>query len=119
MSALVAMLAWVASPVTVAMLMAQLDPARQATLAAVANLASVLDAHYAAGTTAWPSITVTRERYIEELARRITMRGSEAADRVLLTMPGADLYLVVACADNDATALAAFRDAFVPGLRQA
>jgi RNA polymerase sigma-70 factor (ECF subfamily) len=64
-------------------------------------------------------VHVTRERYIAELVRRIHARASEPADRVLVTMPAADLYLAAACADHDVAALAAFRDAFVPAIRQA
>jgi RNA polymerase sigma-70 factor (ECF subfamily) len=99
--------------------MAQLEVSRQAGISAIANLAQVLDDQYAAGRAAWPGIVLSRERYIEELARRINARTSEPAARVLETMPAADLYLAIACADNDAAALAAFRDAFVPSLRQA
>jgi RNA polymerase sigma-70 factor (ECF subfamily) len=99
--------------------MAQLPRARHASLACIENLAQVLDDQYASATAQWPGVTVTRERYVEELARRIVARASEPADRVVLTMPAADLYLAIACADGDAAALAAFRDAFVPALRQA
>jgi RNA polymerase sigma-70 factor (ECF subfamily) len=107
-----------AAPVSVALLMARLEPARQASVAAIANLASILDDQYAAGAAAWPAISVTRERYIDELARRINTRASEPADRVLTTMPAADLYIAIACNDGDPGALAAFRDAFIPALRQ-
>jgi RNA polymerase sigma-70 factor (ECF subfamily) len=99
--------------------MAQLDASRRPAIAAILDLAQVLDEQYATATAAWPGVAVSRERYTEELARRINTRGSEDAGRVLRTMPAADLYLAVACADHDAGALAAFRDAFVPALRQA
>ena len=99
--------------------MAQLDRSRQAAIAGIANLGQLLDDQYVVARTAWPTVTVPRERYIEELARRINARKSEPADRVLSTMPAADLYLAIACIDNDAAALAVFRDAFVPSLRQA
>jgi RNA polymerase sigma-70 factor (ECF subfamily) len=99
--------------------MAQLEVSRQAGISAIANLAQVLDEQYAAARAAWPAIHVTQDRYTEELARRINARHTEAADKVLITMPAADLYLAIACGDNDATALAAFRDGLVPSLRQA
>jgi RNA polymerase sigma-70 factor, ECF subfamily len=98
--------------------MAQLEVSRQAGILAIANLAQVLGDQYAAARAAWPTVEVSRERYIEELARRINARATEPAERVLATMPAGDLYLAIACSDNDSTALAAFRDAFVPPLRQ-
>jgi len=101
------------------MLMAQLDRSRQAAIGAIENLAKLLDDQYTVATAAWPTVRVSRERYVEELARRINQRASEPANRVLTTIPSADLYLAIACADNDATALAVFRDGFVPSLRQA
>jgi RNA polymerase sigma-70 factor (ECF subfamily) len=99
--------------------MAQLEPSRQASLAGVANLAQLLAEQFATAARAWPSFAVAYERYVAELGRRINQRASEPADRVLATMPAADLYLVTACADGNATALAAFRDTHVPSLRQA
>lgn len=99
--------------------MAQLEAPRRDAVAAILDLAQVLDAQYATAAAAWPGVVVSRERYIEELARRINARSGEDAGRVLRTMPAADLYLAIACADHDGGALAAFRDAFVPPLRQA
>ncbi|HEY5948216.1 MAG TPA: sigma factor-like helix-turn-helix DNA-binding protein, partial [Kofleriaceae bacterium] len=84
-----------------------------------ANLAQLLDDQYATARAAWPGIEVSRERYVEQLAARINARSTEPADRVLSTMPAADLYLAIACADNNDAALAAFRDGFLPSLRQA
>jgi RNA polymerase sigma-70 factor, ECF subfamily len=98
--------------------MAQLEASRQASISAIANLAQVLDDQYSTARAAWPSVEVSHDRYVEELGRRINARASEPADRVLMTMPAADLYLAIACGDNDPTALAAFRDSFVPALRQ-
>ena len=99
--------------------MAQLEVSRQAGISAIPNLAQALEDQYAVGRAAWPAFVVTQDRYIEELARRINARATELAEKVLVTMPAADLYLAIACADNDATALGAFRDAFIPSLRQA
>jgi RNA polymerase sigma-70 factor, ECF subfamily len=109
------------TPVAVAsdsQLLAQLEPARRPALVALANLAQIIDDQYAAGRVAWPAVALPAERYIEHLARRIDARTGEPADRVLVTMPAADLYLAAACCEQDETALAAFRDAFVPALRQ-
>jgi RNA polymerase sigma-70 factor, ECF subfamily len=106
-------------PVTVALLIAQLEVSRQAAISAIANLAQILDDQCAAARAAWPTVSLAQERYVEELAARINARSTEPADRVLTTMPAADLYLAIACGDNDPAALAAFRDAFVPPLKQA
>jgi RNA polymerase sigma-70 factor, ECF subfamily len=99
--------------------MAQLEVSRQAGISTIANLAQILDDQYASARAAWPTVHVSRERYVEQLARRINVRATEPADRVLATMPPADLYLAIACGDNDSIALAAFRDAFIPSLEQA
>jgi RNA polymerase sigma-70 factor (ECF subfamily) len=100
------------------MLVAQLDPARRPAVTALAPLAQIIDDQYAAGCAAWPTVVLPRDKFIEHLARRINARASEPADRVLVTMPAADLYLVAACCEQDDAALAAFRDAFVPALQQ-
>lgn len=99
--------------------MAQLEVSRQEGISGLANLAQLLDDQYATARAAWPGIEVSRERYVEQLAARINARSTEPADRVLSTMPAADLYLAIACADNNDAALAAFRDGFLPSLRQA
>lgn len=100
-------------------LVAQLDAPRRPAVAAIENLAKILDDQYGFGIESWPGVHVARDRYLAELARRVNTRATEPAERVLLTMPAADLYLAIACADNDDAALAAFRDAFLPGVRQA
>jgi RNA polymerase sigma-70 factor, ECF subfamily len=101
------------------LLVAQLEVPRRSALAGIENLAQILADQYATGAAAWPTVTLTQEQFIEHLARRINSRSAEPADRVLVTMPAADLYLVAACSDNDAAALTAFRDAFIPTLLQA
>lgn len=114
------MLPFPSAPVTSdSLLLAQLEPARREALAGVADLESIVDGHYAAGRGAWPGVELARERFVEHLARRINARAPEPAERVLVTMPAADLYLAAACSEGDAAALAAFRDAHVPALRQA
>ena len=99
--------------------MTQLETSRRPPVAAILDLAQLLDEQYAAAAALWQGVAVSRERYLAELARRINERASEDAGRVLRTMPGPDLYLAIGCADRDAGALAAFRDAMVPPLRRA
>lgn len=107
------------APVTSdSLLLPRLEAALRPAVAAIANLAQILDDQYAAGRAAWPTVALPRERFVDHLARRINARAAEPADRVLLTIPAADLYLAAACCEQDAAALAAFRDAFVPALRQ-
>jgi hypothetical protein len=79
----------------------------------------VLADQHAAAAASWPTITVSLARYLEHLAHQVRDRSSEPAERVVRTMPGADLYLAAACSDGDAAALAAFRAQLVPSLRQA
>jgi RNA polymerase sigma-70 factor (ECF subfamily) len=60
---------------------------------------------YTRGAQAWPAFRVSRERFI-----------AAAGDRDVVAE---DLYLALACADGNEAAIAAFRDAHVPALRQA
>lgn len=60
---------------------------------------------YTQGAQAWPAFRVTRERFL-----------AAAGDRDVIAE---DLYLALACADGNEAAIAAFRDAHVPALRQA
>lgn len=60
---------------------------------------------YAQGAQAWPAFQVARERFVDA-----------AGDREVVAE---DLYLALACADGNEAAIAAFRDAHVPALRQA
>jgi RNA polymerase sigma-70 factor (ECF subfamily) len=83
------------------------------------ELAQVVAEQYREAAEAWPTFALSRERYDEHLARRVHDRAREPADRVIRTMPAADLYLAAACGDGDPAALAAFRDALVPAMRQA
>jgi RNA polymerase sigma-70 factor (ECF subfamily) len=78
----------------------------------------VVEQHRAA-TEAWPTFALPQERYAAYLAARVRARAQEPAEHVIRTMPAADLYLVAACSEGDPAALAAFRDAHVPALRQA
>jgi RNA polymerase sigma-70 factor (ECF subfamily) len=78
----------------------------------------VVEQHRAAA-EAWPTFALPLERYTAHLVVRVRARAQEAAEHVIRTMPAADLYLVAACSEGDPAALAAFRDAHVPALRQA
>ncbi len=114
------MLPFTSAPVTSdSLLLATLELSRRDALAAREDLARSVDDPYAAGRAAWPGVALALERFVAHLAHRINARAGEPADRVLLAMPAADLYLAAACSEKDAAALAAFRDAYVPALRQA
>ncbi|MBL0217398.1 MAG: hypothetical protein IPQ07_26430 [Myxococcales bacterium] len=65
-------------------------------------LESLVDTHWDAGRAAWPTVTVARDRYGAELARRL---GPDATEDVLAKCCGADLYLAIACADGDTVAI--------------
>lgn len=83
------------------------------------DFTSILDEQYAAAVAAWPTFTLSRERYGEEALRRVHSRANEPAADVIRTLPAADLYLAAACSDGDDDALAAFHDTLVPTLRAA
>ena len=102
-----------------ALLLSHLEAPRRDEVAAIANLEAILDDKYADATANWPSVTLPIERYLAHLAKRITDRTDEPAERVIKTIPAADLYLAAACADGDQAAMTTFRDALVPSLRQA
>jgi RNA polymerase sigma-70 factor (ECF subfamily) len=102
-----------------ALLLSHLGPPRRDEVAAIGQLAAILVAQHADGAATWPTVALSAERYIAHLAERVTARASEPAERVIRSMPAADLYLAAACADRDPAALVAFRDMLVPTLRQA
>lgn len=106
------------TPDRVAQLLARLEPPRRDEVAAIAGLDELLQAHETDATAAWPALAFVRERYLGHLATWITQRASEPAERVIRTMPAADLYLAAACAAGDAQALATFQAALVPDLRR-
>jgi RNA polymerase sigma-70 factor (ECF subfamily) len=92
---------------------------RRDEVAAIAGLEEILVEKYAEAAAAWPTVKLASARFFEHFARHVTNRADEAAERVLKTMPAADLYLAAACADGDQGAIATFRDAHLPSLRQA
>lgn len=83
------------------------------------DLDQVLADQYREARAAWPTFQLTYERYVEHVEMRARARASEPRERVIRTMPAADLYLAAACGDGNPAALAAFRDALVPAMRQA
>jgi len=103
----------------IALLLSHLEGPRRDEVAAIGNLEATLADQLTDAAATWPTVELTDARYLEHLARRVRERGSEPAERVIHTMPAADLYLAAACADGDPGAMAAFRDTLVPTLRQA
>jgi RNA polymerase sigma-70 factor (ECF subfamily) len=99
-------------------LLSLLASPRREEVAACADLEHVLADQYRDAAAAWPAFTLSRARYLAHLAARIRDRAGEPADRVIRTMPAADLYLAAACSDGDPLALTAFRDALVPSMQQ-
>jgi len=100
-------------------LLSHLDSSRQAEVDAIPDLAALLGAQLETARAAWPSVQLADEAYLEHLAEKLCDRATEPAARVLETMPAADIYLAAACARGDEAAILAFRDTFVPTLRQA
>jgi RNA polymerase sigma-70 factor (ECF subfamily) len=94
-------------------------PSTALAVAIDSDLDPVLAEQYREAAAAWPAFHLPRVRYDEHVWTRVRARASEPADRVIRTMPAVDLYLAAACCDGDAAALAAFRDTFVPTMRQA
>ncbi len=102
-----------------AVLLSHLDSSRQSEVAAIPDLAAILEGQLEAARAAWPTVQLADDAYLEHLAEKLCDRAAEPAARVLETMPAADLYLAAACTRGDEAAIVAFRDAFLPTLRQA
>lgn len=75
-----------------------------------AAVAALIDAHHRAGVEAFPAITVTPDRFAGELVRRL---GDDATVERLQKLRPDHVYLAIACADGDATAIRAFDDQFL------
>jgi RNA polymerase sigma-70 factor, ECF subfamily len=101
------------------LLLSLLEPPRRNEVASITSLERILTDQYAGAVAAWPSVSLPASRYIAHLAQRIIDRADEPAERVIVSLPAADLYLAAACAEGDQAAISTFRDAFVPSLRQA
>lgn len=87
-----------------ALLRAHVPPERNAMLERVDGLEALLREHWAAGRAAWPSVTLTPERFLRHLARHLP----EGPTDVLRRLHGADLYLACACVQGERQALLAF-----------
>lgn len=77
-------------------------------IAAMPDLEAVLDDQLADGRSTWPEIAHDPDRYLRHLATTVDRRDADAAERVVRTVPAADLYLAAACAGGDARAVAVF-----------
>lgn len=91
------------------------DPRDQ--IAAMPDLDDVLADQLADGRATWPGVALDDDRYLARLAAAVRDRSTESAERVVRTMPGADLYLAAACTDGDPRAIAAFRAELWPNVR--
>jgi RNA polymerase sigma-70 factor, ECF subfamily len=83
------------------------------------DLEKLVDEHHAQAAAAWPTFSVSLERFRAHVERRVIERASEPAEQVIKTLPAADLYLAAACMDGDPAALTAFRNSVVPALSPA
>jgi RNA polymerase sigma-70 factor, ECF subfamily len=96
-----------------------LDSPRREEVAAIADLDELLAGQLAEATTAWPAVRIDPASYLQHLADKLRERGDELADRVIRTMPAADLYLAAACTAGDPAAIAVFHEAILPVVRAA
>ena len=94
-----------------------LDSPRRDEVAAIADLEELLEAQLAAARAEWPAVHLDHTAYVRHLAEKLRARADELADRVIRTMPAADLYLAAACTAGDAAAIAAFHDTVLPVVR--
>jgi RNA polymerase sigma-70 factor (ECF subfamily) len=99
------------------LLLSLLDPAKRDEAASHRDLTGVLRRQLAEARAAWPAFA-DDDRYLRALAVRVAQRASEPAERVIDTMPAADLALAAACEAGDVEALAAFKRELLPALRQ-
>jgi len=81
------------------------------------DLDDVLADQLADGRATWPEVALEDAAYLVRLAAAIGDRPGESAERVVRTMPGADLFLAAACTTGDERAIAAFRAALWPAVR--
>jgi RNA polymerase sigma-70 factor (ECF subfamily) len=79
---------------------------------------SVWDEIVAAATRAWPTIVVTRERFVGYLTERLP-GDAVNRDEALRRMHTSDLYLACACVDRDPHALKAFEAHCLPAAERA
>ena len=96
-----------------------LDSPRREEVAAISDLESLLEQHLTEGAAAWPTVVLDPEVYLRHLADKLRTRAEELSDRVIRTMPAADLYLAAACTAGDPAAITAFHDTILPVVRPA
>ena len=100
-------------------LLGYLDSLRRDEVAAIDDLEQLLEQQLADGVAAWPTVRLEAADYLHHLADKLRERADELSDRVIRTMPAADLYLAAACTAGDPAAIAAFNDAIMPVVRPA
>ena len=93
------------------------DPAAREQVAAMPDLDVTLADQLADARATWPGVELADDTYLHHVATAVRERAAESSERVLRTLPAADVYLAAGCAAGDARALAAFRAALVPPLR--
>jgi RNA polymerase sigma-70 factor (ECF subfamily) len=93
------------------------EPAVREQVTAIPDLEELLSDHLADAAAAWPGVVLAEDAYLRHVARTLTARSGEAAERVLRTLPAADLYLAAACAIGDERALEIFRKTLLPPIR--
>ncbi len=96
-----------------------LDPARRDEVRAIVDLDQLLAHQLAEAAAAWPTVQLEPAAYLRHLADKLRERSDELAERVIRTMPAADLYLAAACTAGDPAAITAFTTSILPVLRPA
>ncbi len=99
-------------------LLALLDPDRRPEVAAISDLDALIATHLARGAAEWPTVALDSSIYVRHLAEKLRERD-ELADRVIRSMPAADLYLAAGCASGVSAAIAAFQATILPIVRPA
>ena len=88
-----------------------LDPvARERFATELDAVTTVLERQVQEARAAWPAVTIPTERFVAELGRRL---GATATLDSLTRMCTSDVYLAIACADGDQTAIVEFEQAFM------
>jgi RNA polymerase sigma-70 factor (ECF subfamily) len=108
----------VASGSAVEHLLARLAGPKRDEIIGIPDLEATLARALAAARAAWPTVAVDDAAFLGHLAETIEARATEPSERVIRTMPAADLYLATGCTLGDPIALAAFREHVLPTLRQ-
>jgi RNA polymerase sigma-70 factor, ECF subfamily len=105
------------APVLTKLFLAGLAPALQARMSHLSHLEAVLRDILEVAHAAWPGIEVKAEVFLPHLAERLP-EDSEA-ERALLEVKAADLYLCCACLHGHPEAMAAFEQHFFPDIQAA